>query len=216
MNTGPAQFTEPPLIGPQPGICQAQVCPAPNRVGRRRQSVASALRAACAAYAAAGKKPSTWSTPGTGDQTRRRGVLTHRPSPWEPHTRTACRGATMGQVERGRPDELPQTAAPRATAPPLVRSRNTTTLTLYDGGATLSGNLDCWTANPSPLGTHWYTQTCRLIPRMLLDGPLQVRSTSGLVIRCRRCWRRHSRPSAARGDEALVERDPNASRRLRP
>ena len=49
---------------------------------------------------------------------------------------------------------------------PLVRTTNTTTLTVYDGGATLSGDVDCWTANPSPVGTRWYTQTCRIIPRI--------------------------------------------------
>lgn len=52
---------------------------------------------------------------------------------------------------------------------PLARTTNTTTLTLYDGGGTLSGNVDCWVANPSPVNTHWYTQTCRIIPQIWED-----------------------------------------------
>ena len=51
----------------------------------------------------------------------------------------------------------------------LVETTNNSSILLYDGGATLSGNLDCWTANPSLLFTHWYTQTCRLIPQIWPD-----------------------------------------------
>ena len=48
----------------------------------------------------------------------------------------------------------------------LVETTNNSSILLYTGGATLSGSLDCWAANPSPLFTHWYTQTCRLIPQI--------------------------------------------------